>query len=66
MGTFAAGNAPSAMAVDPTSSFVYLASSGDKTVVAYAINRTSGQLTPVGGSPFATGETALSDLMVLP
>lgn len=35
--------------------FVYVSNNGSNTVSAYAINPTTGALTPVTGSPFATG-----------
>ncbi len=35
--------------------FVYVTNAGAKTVSAYAIDPSSGALTPVAGSPFAAG-----------
>ena len=66
VGPFAAGTTPTGLCTDPSSAFLYIASSGDDTVVAYAINRATGQLTNVSGSPFATGQTGLRDVMVIP
>lgn len=66
VGPFPAGMTPTGLTTDRAGTFLYLASSGDNTVVAYAINKISGQLTAVTGSPFATGQNGLSDVMFLP
>jgi 6-phosphogluconolactonase (cycloisomerase 2 family) len=47
--------APAAVAVDPTGKFVYLPNFLDNSVSAYTINASSGALTTVAGSPFASG-----------
>ena len=46
--------------VDPSGKFAFVVNSGDKSVSAYAINATTGALTAVAGSPFATGKDPLS------
>ena len=51
----ATGSLPFHMAITPSGSFIYVANLGDETVSAYAVNLSSGALTEVGGSPFATG-----------
>jgi 6-phosphogluconolactonase len=51
---YAAGNIPSAVAVDSTGKFLYLTNFGGNSVSGYSIN-TDGSLVPVPGSPFATG-----------
>jgi 6-phosphogluconolactonase (cycloisomerase 2 family) len=65
---FAAGSFSKSVAVDPTGKFAYLASFGlaspggffvPSTVWAYSIG-SNGTLTPVPGSPFATGNGATS------
>jgi hypothetical protein len=43
------------VAVYPTARFAYVPNSVDTTVSAYSIDRKTGALTPVPGSPFATG-----------
>ena len=53
---FAAGSAPDAVAVDPSGRFAYVANYGSDNISAYAINPTTGALTPVSGSPFAAGD----------
>jgi 6-phosphogluconolactonase len=45
--------------VDPFSKFVYVANRGDDNISAYKISST-GALTPVPGSPFATGRGPVS------
>jgi DNA-binding beta-propeller fold protein YncE len=55
---FPAGPRPSSVIVDPTGQFAYVANgfgSGANNVSAYAIDGTTGALTPVTGSPFAAG-----------
>lgn len=57
---FATGVSPTAVAVDPDGKFVYVASNNASNTVAgavsaFALNATTGALTPVAGSPFATG-----------
>jgi 6-phosphogluconolactonase len=56
---FAAGSGPGWITVDPTGRFVYVANcaalcsgSGTGNVSGYAINKSTGALTPVPGSPF--------------
>src|SRR5712675_2362631 len=46
---------PTAIAVDPTSKFVYVADSGAAGIGGYAINSSTGALTTISGSPFLTG-----------
>jgi 6-phosphogluconolactonase (cycloisomerase 2 family) len=55
-GTFAVGNAPQWVSIDPTGRFVYVVNNSDSTVSAFAIDRTSGALNAVPLSPFATGQ----------
>lgn len=51
----AAGSNPGAVAIDPTGRFVYVPGNGnDGSVAGYSINRTTGVLTPLPGSPFPT------------
>jgi len=46
---------PQGVAVDPRGKFLYLANYDDNDISAYAINPSSGMLTPVAGSPFGAG-----------
>jgi 6-phosphogluconolactonase len=55
---FRGGYKPTAMAIDPTGRFAYIADNGfgsSGNVSAFAINASSGALTPVPGSPFLAG-----------
>lgn len=51
---FAAGANPLAIAVDPTSKFVFVTNEGDNTLSAYTMD-SGGSLTPINGSPFTVG-----------
>jgi hypothetical protein len=52
---YAAGTAPSSIAVDPTGRFAFVVNSGSGTIAVYAIDQTSGALSEVAGSPYVTG-----------
>jgi len=55
--TTGAGSAPTGIAFHPTKNFVYVTDSNTTAskVAAYAMDSATGVLTPVAGSPFATG-----------
>ena len=56
-----AGVSPSAMAIDPAGEYVYVTDKQQNEVFGYQIARTTtGNLTPLVSSPFATGEYPLS------
>ncbi len=61
---FAKGIVPVSVAVNPAGTFAYVANPGDGrsngSLSAYNINATTGALTPVPGSPFATGNIPVS------
>jgi len=65
---FAGGDGPISVAVDPTGQFAYVANESIKnysagrpgTVSGYRIDRKTGALTPVPGSPFAGGDVPRS------
>src|SRR6266436_4163981 len=48
-------NDVSAFTVDPSGSFAYVTNTGSDNISAYAIDPSAGTLTPVPGSPFASG-----------
>jgi 6-phosphogluconolactonase (cycloisomerase 2 family) len=52
---FPAGTHPSALATDPTGSYVFVTDYANADVLAYQIN--AGALTPVSGSPFEAGNS---------
>lgn len=57
---FSVGNAPVAIAVDPTGGYAYVVNQLDSTISAFVIDRSSGVLNAVNGSPFATGSEPTS------
>ena len=57
---FAAGSEPSAIAIDPSGRYAYVANSGSNNVSAFHIDENSGRLMPVSGSPFAAGSSPSS------
>ena len=46
---------PTGLAVDPSGRFVYATDQNSNYVVAFAIDSSTGGLTPISGSPFASG-----------
>ncbi len=53
-----AGSVPTAVTVHPTKNFVYATNSNNgqpSTIAGYQLDTTTGVLTPIPGSPFATG-----------
>jgi len=55
---FAAGTYPSAIASDPSSSFVYVTDSSTDKVLGYSVQ--SGSLSPLSGSPYQAGNQPTS------
>jgi len=55
LGNTAAGNGPTALAITPSTRFVYVTNGLDGTVSAYALDRSSGALDAVPGGPFFAG-----------
>lgn len=58
--TFPDNTQPSQIVVDSTGSFVFVALLATNQVAAFSIAPTTGVLTPVPGSPFATGQSPLA------
>lgn len=52
---FSTGANPGGMAIDPAGQFLYVADTANAQVVAFVINQSTGALSPMTGSPFATG-----------
>jgi 6-phosphogluconolactonase len=52
---FNTGTGPVAMAVAPAGTFLFVLNQGSNDISAFAIDPTDGNLTNVGGSPFAAG-----------
>ncbi len=61
---FPAGTQPIGVVADPKANFLYVANQGDDDVGGYAINPTSGALTPVLGSPFRSGSISAFALSI--
>jgi 6-phosphogluconolactonase len=52
---FATGSNAYSVSVDPTGQFVYVGNDGSANVSEFALNRSTGALTPVAGSPVPAG-----------
>ena len=51
----AAGILPASIVLDPSGQFAYVANDSSGSISVYAVDTTTGALTPVSGSPFAAG-----------
>jgi len=51
----AAGLLPASIVLDPSGQFAYVANDNSNDISVYAVDSTTGALTPVSGSPFAAG-----------
>jgi 6-phosphogluconolactonase len=54
---YTVGTGPTAVLVDPTGSYVYVANKGSNNISAFTLVAASGKLTAVSGSPFSSGGT---------
>jgi 6-phosphogluconolactonase len=52
---YAVGTGPTAVDVDATGSYVYVANKGSNNISAFTLTAASGKLTAVAGSPFSSG-----------
>jgi 6-phosphogluconolactonase len=52
---YAAGTGPTAVDLDATGSYVYVANKGSNNISAFTLTAASGKLTAVAGSPFSSG-----------
>jgi|ERR1700722_14767142 6-phosphogluconolactonase len=52
---YAVGTGPTAVNLDPTGTYVYVANKGSNNISAFTLTPTSGKLTAVAGSPFSSG-----------
>jgi len=55
-----AGTSPTLLAMDAAGSFLYVGNTGSFNISVFAINSTSGALTPVSGSPFPIGMSPIN------
>jgi 6-phosphogluconolactonase (cycloisomerase 2 family) len=66
VGPYVTGQNPEAVAVDPSGTYLFVANAngmstpGESNVAAFAIDASTGVLTPVPGSPFATDTLSMS------
>lgn len=49
------GAGPTGLAIDPSGRFVYVTNANSNTISAFSIDTNTGALTPISGSPFASG-----------
>jgi 6-phosphogluconolactonase len=49
------GTGPTAVILDPTGSYVYVANKGSNNISAFTLTLASGKLTAIAGSPFSSG-----------
>jgi 6-phosphogluconolactonase (cycloisomerase 2 family) len=54
---FATGSDPSSVVLDPAGNFLFVTNTAANTISAYSVNKSTGALTAVSGSPFASGGT---------
>ena len=59
---FATQEDPGSLAIDPSGRYLYAASNTSNAIDAFAIDATSGALTPLSGSPYAVASGACSTL----
>jgi len=52
---YAVGTGPTGVILDPTGTYVYVANKGSNNISAFTLTATSGKLTAISGSPFASG-----------
>ncbi len=54
------GSEPELLLMDPAGAFLYVENAGSNNISVFAIDASSGALTPVGGSPFTLGLSPLN------
>ncbi|HLJ85738.1 MAG TPA: beta-propeller fold lactonase family protein [Candidatus Angelobacter sp.] len=59
------GQHPFGVTLDPTGAFLFVVNKSDSSISAFSVNSSSGMLSPVSGSPFAEGESAPTDIVVV-
>jgi 6-phosphogluconolactonase (cycloisomerase 2 family) len=63
---FASGHLPTGAAFDPVGKFIYAINSIDDNIAGFNLDRGSGKLTPIAGSPFAASAFPISVTVVKP
>ena len=54
-GSFETGTSPMGVSLTPNGKFFYVANQASDSVSAFSVNSSTGELSPVSGSPFSTG-----------
>jgi 6-phosphogluconolactonase (cycloisomerase 2 family) len=60
------GQHPFGVALDPSSSFLFVANKVDNTISVFSVNANTGALTAVSGSPFAAGGAGPTGIVLVP
>ena len=63
---FVSGHVPDGVAFDPAGTFVYVADSNDGNIAGFTLDRSTGKLTPIAGSPFTSATFPVSLTIVKP
>lgn len=61
-----AGAHPFGLAFDPTGSFLYVVNKADDTISGFSVNTSTGTLSPLSHFPFAEGQNAPTDIVIVP
>jgi 6-phosphogluconolactonase len=60
------GAHPFGVAADPTGHFLYVVNKADNSISGFALNSTTGALTPMSGFPVSEGGNAPTDIVIVP
>jgi len=63
---FAAGAHPYEIGFDPPGAFAFVPNRVDSTISAFSVDKTTGMLAPVAGSPFAAGAAGPTGIVIVP
>jgi DNA-binding beta-propeller fold protein YncE len=61
----AVGQHPFGLALDPSGSLLYVVNKVDNTISGFAVNTATGMVNPLAGSPFAEGNSAPTDIVIV-
>jgi len=61
----AAGQHPFGLVLDPSGSLLYVVNKVDNTISGFSVNTATGMVTPLAGSPFAEGNSAPTDIVIV-
>ncbi|HKD78220.1 MAG TPA: beta-propeller fold lactonase family protein [Candidatus Angelobacter sp.] len=60
------GSHPFGLALDPTGSFLYVVNKADNSIAGFSVNSTTGMVTPLSGFPVPEGNSAPTDIVIVP